>query len=195
MTNSNQPTTATGGTPPPLPPLAQAHLVDGGNNLEQLVVGEVLERELPLRHVPGVRFPEHRVPVPGNHLTRRQTKDNKKTGKKRSHQSIDCFGKPTTTARKKKKNSHHACKEGVAVFHPGLSCSSRHIGANNAGERWSFLKQARARTQAAAAWTVSRHTHVPAAKSQTQTRAPAHTQRLRPRKHGQQSKQLQHECY
>lgn len=46
------------------------HLVDGGYNLEQFVVGEVLERELPLRHVPGVRFPEHGVAVARDHLTR-----------------------------------------------------------------------------------------------------------------------------
>lgn len=45
-----------------------SHLVDGGDDLEQVVVGQVLERELPLRHVPRVSLPQHRVAVPGDHL-------------------------------------------------------------------------------------------------------------------------------
>lgn len=45
-------------------------LVNGGDDLEQLVIRQVLERELALRHVPGVGFPEHGVPVSGDHLTR-----------------------------------------------------------------------------------------------------------------------------
>lgn len=80
--------TTRGGTPP-LPFLRfapAAHLVDGGNNLEQLVVGEVLERELPLRHVPGVRFPEHRVTVPGDHLCKDKT--NKNTPNKYRHERM-----------------------------------------------------------------------------------------------------------
>ena len=45
-------------------------LVNGGDDLEQLVIRQVLERELALRHVPRVGFPEHGVPVPGDHLMR-----------------------------------------------------------------------------------------------------------------------------
>lgn len=47
-------------------------LVNGGDDLEQLVIRQVLERELALRHVPGVGFPEHGVPVSGDHLTRQE---------------------------------------------------------------------------------------------------------------------------
>lgn len=56
----------------PLHPLqvssARTHLVNGGNDLEQFVVGQVLERKLPLRHVPRVSFPQHGVSVTGDNL-------------------------------------------------------------------------------------------------------------------------------
>jgi hypothetical protein len=45
------------------------YLVDGVDDLEELVVGHVLEAELALAHVAGVGLAEHRVAVARNHLT------------------------------------------------------------------------------------------------------------------------------
>lgn len=46
------------------------HLVDGGNDVKELVVGHVLERKLALRHVARVRLAKHGVTVAGNDTSR-----------------------------------------------------------------------------------------------------------------------------
>mmetsp|Transcript_28783 Transcript_28783/g.73343 ORF Transcript_28783/g.73343 Transcript_28783/m.73343 type:complete len:234 (+) Transcript_28783:392-1093(+) len=48
------------------------HLVQRRHQLEQRVLGQVLERKLALARVARVRLAQHRVPVPGHHLAVRQ---------------------------------------------------------------------------------------------------------------------------